>query len=125
MKQIDYIMRVKEVGDDDSKAWDEKTSKIVNDNINIVDHAKDAVFFFNSYRKPGEKERMLVSVSPIEATEEANLPHDWGKVSLMTEKGGYDKMRCKRCGVTGKRYGLGANGAKLDKECAKEKFCKY
>lgn len=35
-----------------------------------------------------------------------NTPHDWGKTSLVTELGGYDKYKCKVCGITGKRHGL-------------------
>lgn len=40
--------------------------------------------------------------------------HNWAKKSLVTEKGGYDKMVCTNCGATGKRYGLGNYGVKVD-----------
>lgn len=37
------------------------------------------------------------------------LRHDWKKINLVTiSKRGrlYDAYRCKRCGITGKRFGL-------------------
>jgi hypothetical protein len=40
--------------------------------------------------------------------------HEWKKVSLVTEKGGFDKMKCCICGATGKRYGLGQNIVTVD-----------
>jgi len=42
--------------------------------------------------------------------------HDWEKISLVTEKGGYDKMKCRRCGAEGKRYGLGQSGVKVNRK---------
>jgi len=33
--------------------------------------------------------------------------HDWEKESLVTEVGGYDKMKCLKCGAEGRKYDLG------------------
>jgi len=58
---------------------------------------------FNNTLRRGEWARVLVRVDILDA----NLSkHEWGKASLMTEKGGYDRYRCRLCGGTGKRYGL-------------------
>jgi len=47
--------------------------------------------------------------------------HKWTKASLVTEKGGYDRMVCELCGAKGKRHGLGSITA--DKRYD-QKFCK-
>lgn len=41
--------------------------------------------------------------------------HNWQKVSLVTEKGGYDKYKCSLCGATGRRYGV-SNFIRPDKK---------
>jgi hypothetical protein len=35
--------------------------------------------------------------------------HDFDKESLVTEPGGFDWWKCKKCGLRGKRYGLGSS----------------
>lgn len=66
---------------------------------------------FNDTLRPGEKPRRLVRIVATEAT--APKPfvteHRWEKQNLVTisdRNGLYDKMKCKICGATGKRYGL-------------------
>ena len=64
---------------------------------------------FNDTLKPGETARQLLSVRQLDAAP-APLAHDWEKSNLKTIiKGGknYDTARCKACGATGKRFGLG------------------
>lgn len=68
---------------------------------------------FNATLRRGELPRRLVKIVGVEKSPQK---HIWGKASLVTEQGGYDRMRCRACGATGKRYGLGQDGVKLDKE---------
>ena len=119
MKQIDYILKVKNAGDVDSTAWEEPMCEIVEDDVTIEQHAKDIVDNFNATLRPHEKAREFISAISTVKKENAVFPHDWRKVSLVTEKGGFDKMKCSRCGATGKRYGLGSY-VQIDK-----KFKKY
>jgi hypothetical protein len=69
---------------------------------------------FNATLRPGELPRRLVRIVSAEATAPKPMQHRWDKVSLVTEKGGYDRMRCIVCAATGKRYGLGQNGVTPD-----------
>ena len=51
--------------------------------------------------------------------------HEWEKTNLVTisdRSGIYDKMRCVRCRVTGKRFGLGQFGVKLDRKFLSAKY---
>src|SRR5271165_6463686 len=71
---------------------------------------------FNATLRPRERARKFVGV---ELAEESNAvaKHEWSKVNLMTvhdRLGVYDKMICLRCNITGKRYGMGEAGVKLD-----------
>jgi hypothetical protein len=72
---------------------------------------------FNATLRPGERARRLVKILSFSFVPQAPkpTPHIWDKASLVTERGGYDRMRCKACGATGKRYGLGQHGVTLDK----------
>jgi len=51
--------------------------------------------------------------------------HDWEKTNLVTITGrgglSYDNYRCKRCGVTAKRFGL-SDDFRRDKKFNTEKF---
>jgi len=50
--------------------------------------------------------------------------HKWEKVNLVTidgKDGMYDKYRCTRCGITGKRFGL-SNTIRRDKRYADSKY---
>lgn len=75
---------------------------------------------FNASLRRGEKARKLISWEPTD--KHKALRHDWGKTSLVTEAGGYDKMRCKRCGATGRRYGL--EGVLIDSKAKNADVCK-
>lgn len=64
---------------------------------------------YNDGLRPGEYVRTLERVVVTVEADPATREHDWTKTSLVTveERGQYfDRMRCKRCGVTGKRFGL-------------------
>ena len=69
---------------------------------------EDSVFTFNYTLRPGALPRIL---DVIEVGGDGKLAHDWEKTSLVTEFGkfggaAFDRYRCRRCGITGKRYGL-------------------
>jgi len=74
---------------------------------------RDILDWFNSTLRPHERRREFVRCVVIGEVPPAE--HRWVKQSAMTKTvvGGprhgssYDAMECERCGVTGKRYGLG------------------
>lgn len=78
---------------------------------------------FNATLRPNEKPRRLIKIISSEASERKPLiiPHSWEKQNLVTiidRHGIYDKMKCKICGITGKRHGVGphvAHDPKFDK----------
>jgi hypothetical protein len=72
---------------------------------------------FNATLRPGQAPRRVVKILAVEGS--AQLKHNWDKASLVTEKGGYDRMRCRVCGAKGKRYGLGQHGVTIDKRARK------
>ena len=82
--------------------------------------ARKTLASFNASLHKGESRRKLLEVEVLDATSRAE--HTWSKQNTFTvvEKGGesYDVMRCERCGITGKRYGLAA-GVILDTRFAK------
>lgn len=66
---------------------------------------------YNDTLRPGEYERHFDSCTVEEiAAVDTVQEHDWHKTNAVTRefRGRYfDLMVCDRCGVTGKRYGLG------------------
>lgn len=63
---------------------------------------------FNSTLRPHEKEREFISAE-ISEESTADLKHNWSKTNAFTisdRTGNYDKMQCKQCGITGKRFGI-------------------
>lgn len=71
----------------------------------------DVVAYWNSTLRPGEKEREFIAGSGklIAVSQVAGREHDWEKQNLFTEiKRGqiYDRMKCRHCPVTAKRFGL-------------------
>lgn len=70
-------------------------------------YAEGLIEVFNYTLRPGEKARKLLEVTVIDY--ESIEKHDWRKTNLITIMNGpicYDKQKCTRCGITGKRYGL-------------------
>ena len=102
MKTIVYKALIKEVGSD--RTWVEEFSDLVVDDMDILQHCNFIIGRFNTTLRSGEKPRKVIRVRVIDRP--VNRRHDWKKVSLVTEKGGYDIYRCSYCGATGKRYGL-------------------
>ncbi len=73
--------------------------------------AKELLDRFNDEERSmyGEKGRPRTLLR-VELPGSSNREHDWRKTSLTTQRRGgelYDAMRCERCGITGKRPGLG------------------
>lgn len=79
----------------------------------------DLIAKFNATLRPKEKPRHLVQILSVEKSPPKPIGHIWDKASLVTERGGYDRMRCRACGATGKRYGLGQGGVTIDKRAKK------
>lgn len=106
MKKVTYSAVI----EDDKHQMFEIFSHNLNEKYDLTDAAfNDCMFLlatFNSSLRPGELPRRLLSVR-IRKIEEPIYQHEWEKASLVTEKGGYDRMKCKHCLATGKRYGLG------------------
>lgn len=97
---------------------------------NLQEHAEIIVKFFNSTLRPHEEPRTLVCCRVEESTEtkkdhKTTIKHDWKKMNLITiMKGGnsYDIMECSKCGITGKRFGLGFNGVLHDSKYKAKKY---
>lgn len=65
--------------------------------------------------------RKLLSVAVLGASK--NSDHTWHKTNLVTvtdRLGYYDTMRCRICGVTGKRFGL--TNIKIDSQFRAKKY---
>ena len=126
MKQINYVLRVKNVGSSDESAWNETMSYNFDNNVTEEQHGNELIERFNATLKPMEPPRVVVSITPINSNEKAPnrfASHQWEKKSLVTQKGGYDEMRCTICGAIGRRYGLGS-GVKLMSKAKKYQSCK-
>lgn len=88
--------------------WDEHYDK---ENVTDIESAeefgKTAITYFNNSLRTGEKQREFVRA---EIQGGGQLEHQWEKQNSFTVTGpgvSYDIMKCKRCHITGKRYGLG------------------
>jgi hypothetical protein len=107
---------------------------MVNDNITAEQHGRAIVDHFNDTLKPYEKAREFVGViepmtenfvknpNAVDAPKVVQMLHQWTKTSLVTERGGYDRMTCEVCGAKGKRYGMGQFGVKADRKT--QEYCK-
>lgn len=112
-------IEVKKVGS--STTWNEE---YIIDNPNVYEWAKNTIDKFNATLYPGESPRELVEVKILSDSEKENK-HNWIKTNLITivrGKSSYDTMKCEKCGITGKRYGLRDNAVEFD---AKYRYKKY
>lgn len=90
--------------DNTEQPWEESYEENIED---PQAWAENTIQRFNSGLRPGEKERVLLHVEIIDSDGIKN--HTWGKQNLVTiAKSGqyYDILKCKRCGITAKRYGV-------------------
>jgi len=70
--------------------------------------AKEIMDSFNATLRPGERSRIVEEIEVLD--KDSVERHTWEKVSLVTERnrhGEHDRMKCKYCSITGKRYGIG------------------
>lgn len=104
-----FTMRIKKIGTKDSEAWDEEMEFAgITDAELAREKAQEIVDRFKATLRKGEVERVLVDVTFVEELRYSRRHHTWVKVSLVTEAGMYDRMKCEVCGITAKRYGIGA-----------------
>lgn len=100
--------------------WDEEYTEAAEVNGFPYGHAnpeqwgRALVKKFNDTLQPGERPRDVLGVRVVELTadEAAKVPiaHDWEKTNAVTiyKRGQlYDTAKCRRCGVTAKRFGVG------------------
>jgi len=95
--------RVK-VSDGTTDWWE--TFDLATDDPNLW--AQETIAYFNTTLKPGEKSRMVAEVEVLD--KDSVERHEWEKASLVTEMnrhGDHDRMKCKNCSITAKRYGIG------------------
>ena len=89
---------------DGSKVWVETYEEDV---VDAEEWAKDTIRHFNNTLRPHEVARRLISVKVIDA--DSIKDHDWSKQNLYTltsPQGAFDKVKCSRCGIVARRYGL-------------------
>jgi hypothetical protein len=87
--------------------WEEDFE--IEDDQDAIGFMREILVNFNDTLREGEPPRSLVSVKVL-GEDASPTNHDWEKSNLVTvKKGGrcYDTYRCKRCGITGKRFGFG------------------
>lgn len=98
--------------------WEEYTESVAENEVEAW--ARKTIDWFNGSLKPGEKPRKYIGFRVLGE----DLKHDWVKSSLTTqsERGvQFDRMKCARCGITGKRMGLG-RGTQMDSKYRKAAF---
>jgi len=87
------------------------------DYVNSQEEAEEVgcltIAHFNATLGLGESPRTLVKVEVEEKTKGEVKDHEWEKTNLVTLRNDayvlpYDTAKCSRCGITGKRFGLGA-----------------
>jgi hypothetical protein len=106
---------------DGSEQWEEEYEV---DASNPEEQGKHIIKTFNATLKPGEKPRKYIACRVVgESTE-----HDWEKLtdgmSVSFRGSCVDMYRCNKCGITGKRYGLGSQIVRDSKYKAnKYKLC--
>lgn len=99
---------------DENATW--KETYDVAEKINAEDYMNAMIENFNSSIRENERKRKLVGLKVIHDT----LPqeHQWEKTNIATIHGRgsmYDTYKCKICGITGRRYGIG-NVIKRDRK---------
>lgn len=101
------MKKIKATITDGNSTWSEEYN--IEDSIDAEKYMINMLDNFNSSLRHGEKKRILVSVEHIG---EGIQEHKWEKTNgatLRGNKGYYDKYKCKICGITGKRYGIGGS----------------
>ncbi len=115
--QITAIIAMQSGGD----AWEEELNT---GNEDPQAYCERIIAEFNEREssRPGYEPRELLRWKA--ADNGVDLKHAWEKTSLVTEAGGYDKMRCTGCGATGKRHGVGQDSVIPDSSGKNRNICK-
>lgn len=69
--------------------------------------AEELIAWFNGTVRPGESKRRLLAVEVVDSY--SIKDHTWSKTNLVTlqsPQGFYDSVKCSRCGVVARRYGM-------------------
>jgi len=86
----------------------------IDDSADPEVYAQSLIDGFNRTLRSHESVRELLGVRIIDGSNAHT--HDWAKQNLITvinNRGNYDVMKCSRCGITGKRFGIG-HGVTVD-----------
>lgn len=117
-----FILIVRDKGQD--REWKEPYDEPgLNSLAEIKDWAIKTVDRFNETLRPHEKPRELVNIEIPENSESDE--HKWYKFRPMTQADSgslYDLMKCEKCGIMGKRYGLGEGGVTRESPFTSHKF---
>lgn len=104
----------------DGREWWEKYDKEVED---ARVWAEETIESFNATLSHGEQPRILLDVRVLDA--DSVKDHSWVKYtsgqSVIFRGHVVDLMFCKRCGITGKRYGISGR-VKIDSKYRAKKF---
>ena len=101
--------------------WKEEYSKDFKDASEVDEYGKALVKNFNRALREGERERIYIGFEILDLN---SNEHCWKKTNIhtvITSLGNYDIMVCKKCGVTGKRFGLN-NLTKIDSKYRAKKY---
>jgi len=113
-----FKIHVKDSNNDWFEEYNEKTE-------DAQEYAEKMVESFNNTLKPYETKRTLISVEVMESSNDEL--HDWVKqsygMSQVFRGQIVDIMRCSKCGITGKRFGLSSH-VKIDSKYKKKCFQK-
>lgn len=101
---------IKVRNDRDGREWNEEYNKPeVCNQATAEKKGRELVAYFNDTLRPHESSRTFLFATFGDGS--ALQSHDWQKSNLVTIMGkrgsSHDTAKCSRCGITGKRFGLG------------------
>lgn len=103
--------------------WTEKYNKPeVVDQATAESFGRNVVQYYNDTLRPGERPRTFLSAA-LTNNGDVHESHEWEKTNAFTiaERGRtFDTARCVKCGVTAKRFGVGA--PRLDSQFRAQAF---
>lgn len=103
---MQFKIQVKPNNRDDSW-WEDCNKPEVTDQASAEKAGRALVKYFNDTLRPGESPRSFLAAELTENN--VRELHEWTKSSLTTvfERGRmFDRMRCDKCGITAKRFGM-------------------
>jgi len=115
-------MKFRIILSDSSHKWHEDYNVFeVTSKVAAEKYATRMIENFNLGLRPNEKPRKLVRIEI--GKDDCKLDHYWEKLNLVTERdrtGSFDRLRCKRCSATARRYGI--SSIVRDKKFKDEKY---